>query len=126
MERKYCPLPKFSMEEAKIILDSNNIEDLILLPLSAGTYFTNWKAAQDICIKLSAHADERVRANVALGLAYTARTKGKLEKHIVKPVLLKLLRECNEYRWRVLDAIGDINFFMHWHIGVKAISKISE
>lgn len=107
MERKYQSLPKYNDEEIKRVLQTGTLEEMIMLPISVGAYHKNWKVAQDICVELSDHIDERVRTNAALGFAYIARTKGKLEKHIVKPVLFKLLRECNEYKWRVVDSIQD-------------------
>lgn len=126
MERIYKPLSEKTREEVKEILESNDMDALITLPLSLGEYESDWKFAQDICMKLAQHEDERVRANAALGLAYVARTKGKLEKNLVKPVLLKLLNDCEEYQWRVMDAIEDINLYMGWHIGKKAIQRIEE
>lgn len=122
----YRALPRISDEEMKRIMESGTLEELIVLPLSIGEYYPNWKVAQDLCVNLSEYCDERVRSNAALGLAYIARTKNKLEKHIVKPVLLKLLCECCEYKWRIIDAIQDVNTFMKWHIGEKAMKRFEE
>lgn len=124
MERIYKPLPELSDEEIIRILQSGTIEEQITLPLAVGQNHSKWKTAQDICVELANHTDERVRANAALGLAYVARTKSRLEKHVVKPVLLKLLGDCEEYRWRVIDAIKDINLYLQWHIGEKAIDRL--
>jgi hypothetical protein len=126
MKRIYQPLPEFDEEEVEKILQFGSIEELMILPLSIGEYHMNWKKAQDICVELSNNNDERVRANSALGIAYIARTKGKLEKHIVKPVLLKLLNNCSEYRGRVIDSIQDVNIFMNWTIGEKAINRLEK
>lgn len=126
MERIYKPLSEQTREEVKEILKSNDMDALITLPLSLGEYESDWKFAQDMCMKLAQHEDERVRANAALGLAYVARTKGKLEKNLVKPVLLQLLNDCEEYQWRVIDAINDINLYMNWRIGKKAIQRIEK
>ena len=82
--------------------------------------------SQNICTKLSNHEDARVRANAVLGLAYIARTKGILEKHIVKPIILRELRKNIEYQWRIIDAIDDINLFMKWGIGKFALKKERE
>lgn len=46
-----------------------------------------------------------------------ARTHGKLEKYIVKPIILKELRENKEYEWRIIDSINDINLFLKWNLG---------
>jgi hypothetical protein len=64
------------------------------------------------------------RANAILGLAHIATTKRKLEKYIVKPVILRALREEKDYEWRIVDAIKDINLFMRWNIGTKAYSRM--
>ena len=95
MENKmiYKPLPHYTVDKIRHIINIGAIEDIIILPLAVGMHEKNWKHAQDICVELSMHEDERVRANSALGFAYIARTKGTLEKHIVKPILLILLHE---------------------------------
>lgn len=118
-KRIYRPLPDCDMEQAKEILDRGLREELLLLPLSAGEYFEHWKPAQDICVRLFDHEDAAIRANAALGLSYIARTKGVLDKRIVKPYLLRELRVNTEYRWRIVDAIEDINLFLGWKLGEK-------
>jgi len=122
-ELVYEPLPYYSINEVRQIIKTGSIEDIRILPFSVGEYAKNWKEAQDICVELSTHEDELVRASTAMGFAYIARTKRKLEKHIVKPILLKLLRECIEYKWMVIDALSDIKIFMKWNIGERAIKK---
>ena len=84
------PLTKVQIEEQ---LKRGNEEELILLPLSVGEYAENWKEAQDVCLKLMEHNNPAIRANAALGLAYIARNHRMLDKRIVKPCLLKELRE---------------------------------
>jgi hypothetical protein len=125
-KRIYRPLAVLAEQEIQQILEANIIDEMILLPLSVGEYHSNWKFAQDLCVKISSHEDERVRANAVLGFAYIARTKGILEKHIVKPIVLKELNENKEYQWRIIDAINDINLFMKWNIGKKALDRIYE
>ncbi|WP_312561462.1 hypothetical protein [Anaerospora sp.] len=124
MEKIYKPLQILSEDEIERILLDDNIQELITLPLSVGETFPQWKVAQDLCIKLSEYPDPRVRANSILGLAYIARTKGKLEKYIVKPVIFRALREETEYKWRIIDALKDINLFMGWNIGAKKLKSI--
>ena len=123
MERIYKPLQNLSEDEIERILADDNIEELITLPLSVGQNYPKWKFAQDLCIKLSEYPDPRVRGNAILGLAYIARTKGKLEKYIVKPVILRALREETESKWRITDALEDINLFMGWSIGIKTLNQ---
>ncbi|MBB3127019.1 MULTISPECIES: hypothetical protein [Paenibacillus] len=116
----YKPLDDLSTEEVNKILRRNQEKELLTLPLSVGQNHPNWKFAQDVCVRLSGHASPIVRANAVLGFAYIARTKGQLEKHIVKPIVLRELRENHEYNWRINDSIDDINLFMKWNIASKS------
>ncbi|MDR3071987.1 MAG: hypothetical protein LBU41_00665 [Clostridiales Family XIII bacterium] len=120
----YKPLPECNIQQAMDILKNGTVEQLMILPLSVGESEIEWKVAQDICVTLLSHSDAAIRANAALGLAYVARTKRMLDKRIVKPYLLKELRENVEYRWRIVDAITDINTFLAWHLAEKAIQKL--
>lgn len=119
----YAPLEAVTYEEAQRILESGTIEERILLPLRAGETMVDWKKAQTICIRSFESEDHRVRANAALGLAYTARTKNRLEKHLVKPLLLKELRENSESRGRIIDAITDIDQYLGWHLAEDNLSN---
>ncbi|MEY2831720.1 MAG: hypothetical protein RLZZ574_978, partial [Cyanobacteriota bacterium] len=86
----YRPLPILSRkEEIEKLLSSGSIEELLILPLAVGENFPDWKYAQDICLYLAEHSSDKVRANACLGLAYVARTKQRLEKYLVKPILLR-------------------------------------
>lgn len=118
----YKPLEDLSEMEINSILEKGDLNELIRLPLSVGANHYNWKYAQELCAQLCNHENATIRANAVLGFAYIARTKGMLEKHIVKPLILKELRQNKEFEWRVIDAINDINYFMKWNIGKKALN----
>lgn len=120
-KRIYSPLPAYSGGEIARILNEGTAEEQRLLSLSVGEYEPDWKKAQDICLRLMDSQNPHVRANAALGLSYIARTKGRLEKHMVKPYLLRELRENQECRWRIVDAIQDINLFLGWNLAAKAL-----
>lgn len=120
MDRIYRPLEEYTDQEINDILYSNDIDLVSRLPLSVGEYHMDWKFAQNVCVKLCDHVEPGIRANAVLGFAYIARTKRKLEKHIVKPFILRELRNNEDYKWRIKDAIDDINLFMKWNIGKKS------
>lgn len=126
MKPIYRPLEDITYEEAIRILESGTETERILLPLRVGQTMVDWKQAQTICIKSFESDKPVVRANAALGLAYIARTKGRLEKHLVKPLIIKELRENDEFRWRILDSIEDINSFLDWHLAEKAVEKYKD
>ena len=116
---KYSSLPGFDIDETNKIIESGTIDELIILPLSIGANCSNWKVAQDLCLKLVDHQDDRVSSNALLGLAYVARNHRKLEKYLVKAAMINSKRRHTKYLWRIEDAIEDINQFMNWKIGVR-------
>ncbi|MBQ6696483.1 MAG: hypothetical protein IJN16_07245 [Lachnospiraceae bacterium] len=115
----YKPLEPLSKLEIQEQLERGEEEELLLLPLSVGEYGESWKDAQDVCLRCMEHNNPAIRANAALGLAYIARNHRMLDKRIVKPYLLKELRENREFEWRIKDAISDINMFMGWNLASK-------
>ncbi|WP_338593931.1 hypothetical protein V6669_12040 [Paenibacillus sp. Y5S-9] len=119
MERKYEEIREYNEEEIKEILERQVFEELILVSLSVAMYHPNWRAAQNLCLKLAEHSHPHVRANAILGLAHVARTKGELNKRIVKPVILQELKNNEEHRGTIIDAISDINHFLEWNLARK-------
>lgn len=119
MERIYKHVEEYSDQEIIEILDRQEVEELKYLSLSVGMYHHNWKYAQDICLKLAQHENPNIRANAILGIAHVARTKRKLDKRLVKPIILKELRENKENNGTILDAISDINLFLKWNLAKK-------
>ena len=118
---RYVPLPVYRdrAEVLKVLADGSK-SDLMLLSLAVGESFPDWKFAQDICLKLLTSEDEEIRANACQGLGYVARTKKRLEKHLVKPYLLRELRSQTAFKWRIEDAIDDINQYLGWKISKKS------
>jgi hypothetical protein len=124
LPRIYRPLPVLSnKEEIERWLSFATMEELLILPLAVGENLPDWKYAQDICLHLAEHSNDGVRANACLGLAYVARTKQLLEKHLVKPILLRELRCQTEFRWRIEDAIKDINYYLKWRLAHKSTER---
>lgn len=125
-KRIYRPLEAVSAEEVQRILASGTEEERGLLSLQVGEHGRQWAQSQAVCLKLMDDESPAVRANAALGLSYIARTQGQLDERLVKPYLLRELRENDTYRWRIIDAIKDINLFLDWHLAEKALSKYEE
>ncbi|OWA33013.1 hypothetical protein B9G55_23970 [Saccharibacillus sp. O16] len=119
MKRRYEEIREYNDQEIKEILERQVIEELILLPLSVGLYLHNWRVAQNLCLKLAQHDHAHVRANAILGLAHIARTEGELDKRLVKPIVLKELKDNQEHRGTIIDAISDINLFLNWNLAKK-------
>jgi len=123
MDRVYHSPKVDSKEEVKNILMENNKDELEKLGIAVGLCCPDWKYAQDICLLLIENEESVVRANAILGLAHIARTKGQLDKRLVKPIILRELRFNENNRSTILDAIQDINKFLGWSIGLKLVKK---
>ena len=116
-----------SDREAMDAIASDNVERLRTLPIDLGFNHESWRFIQDVCVRLSEHRDPWVRSNSLLGLSYAARFRGKVEKNIVKPVLLRALKDKDERVAAVAqDAIDDINRLMKWRIGGARRHKEAE
>lgn len=112
-----APVP-VSDREAMDAIAKDDIGTLITLPIDLGFNHENWRFVQDICVRLSSHKNWRIRANSLLGLLYLARFRHQLEKNVVKPVLLRGLKDPHpDVVYNAQDAIKGINRFMSWRIG---------
>lgn len=109
-----------AMTDREVIdaLNGTDLDTIRRIPINVGFNHENWKFIQDICVRLSDHADTYVRANALLGLSYAARFRGRVEKNIVKPILLRGLKDSDPHVvGTAQDAIIDINRLMGWRIG---------
>jgi len=99
-------------------LNGDDLDVVRLIPIRLGFNHENWKFIQDVCVRLSEHRDPQVRSNSLLGLSYAARFRGRVEKNVVKPVLLRGLKDSDPVvAGTAQDAIDDINRLMGWRIG---------
>lgn len=114
----YKTLPFFTRDRVITAIKENDVATLIPVALSVATYDPDWKYAQDLCIRLSEHSNASVRGNAILALGYVARVHRRLEKRIVKPVLLRAQKDSEaEVCSRADDAVDDINLYLNWWIG---------
>src|SRR5262245_50769798 len=113
--RNYKPIPRLTRKQIETAIEQDDFDTLIYAALAASWYDPDWQYSQAICIKLSSHENPVVRANAIMGLSYVARFRGRLDKRVVKPVLLRALRDKDELvSGNAEDAIRDINFLMKW------------
>jgi len=123
-ELNYRALPQIkSQEQVRAILASGYAEDISQLPLAVGDQCSESEKvfAQNICLEIANSKDSATRANAILGLAYIARRHNWLDKRLVKPYILRELRENEEFNWRIVDAIEYINQYLGWRLTHKKI-----
>ena len=120
---RYESLPSFTHQEALDILENGSHQQRVLLPFALGEYEEDQGFAQMVCLRSMEHPDPEIRSAGAMGLAYIARNHKKLDKRVVKPYLLRELRGNHTYRWRIQDALEDINWFLGWRLGEASENK---
>ena len=107
--------------KASSIIEKGTAEEKAELALSVGMFHTNSNEAQKVCLSLLNSEDPYVRSTAVRGLAYIAISGGTLDEDIVKPYLLKELRENEEFRHQIITSIEDINHYLGWKMGKRAI-----
>ena len=126
-KRVYQAPGQVADREAMDAIARDDVERLRTLPIDLGFHHENWRFIQDVCVRLSDHRDPWVRSNALLGLTYAARFRGRIEKNVVKPVLLRALKDEDARVAGVArEAIDDINHLMKWRIGGAKRQKAVE
>lgn len=116
MERILAQRKQYTDAFAVEILRSGSNKEKAELAMALGFDCPDYGFAQSMCIQLLQTEDEIVRGNAIIGLAHIARRFGKLDKRVVKPYLLRELRENVKCKDFVADAIYDINMYLGWNI----------
>ncbi|WP_419905051.1 hypothetical protein [Kiloniella sp.] len=123
-KRIYQPLPEIEdRQQAREVLASGDLEDIRLLPLAFCNECEEQDKvfAQELCLEIADHEDMYARANAIMGLAYIARRHQWLDKRLVKPYILRELKENLERKSYILNAIEDINLYLGWRLARKTI-----
>jgi hypothetical protein len=116
-KRIYRPVPDFTYEQIKSAIAEDKVDLLKDIAFAVGYHSTDWKYSQDICLQLSGHSDKAVREMAILGLFYVAIFQKKLDKRLVKPVLLRALKDSEvEVRERAEYVVPEINRALDWNI----------
>ena len=122
-KHSYHQLPETETTVARQLYKEGSLseEKMILLPLSVGLYGEPWRDSQDLLLTMMEHPNPELRANCVRGLGYIAFRFKKLDKRLVKPYVLRELRENTEFHGYVLDGIGDINHYLGWNLGRRPL-----
>jgi hypothetical protein len=73
--------------------------------------------AENICVRLTSHPHPQVRANAILGFGHLARTRGRLNKDVVKPIIEAGLRDnAKEVRGHAASAADDVYCYLDWEM----------
>lgn len=104
--------------EAMDAIARDDVERLRTLPIDLAFHHENWRFIQDICVRLSDHKDPTVRGNALEGFHLVAEFHRRLEKNVVKPVLLRGQKDEDAFvASKARDVISYVNHRLKWRIG---------
>ena len=117
---KYIPTTKRAKAEISEILKNGTLQEKSDALWSATCTVNDYKWAQELCHRYSESDEPLLRGCAIIGLSNIARTTGKLDKAIAKPLLLRALKDENEIvRGKAQDAIDDVNHCFKWRIAMR-------
>lgn len=108
----YKELEPIDREQALAALASKDFKSVCDALLRLTLFEPDWRWAQDRCLSLYRHQSLEVRSTVATCFGHLARIHGKLDLHIVIPVLEQMKREA-ALRGVVDDSFDDINMYTY-------------
>ena len=117
---KYEEIRDLSPREVAAILRCDDPDELLYVPISVGLNADDLGWAQEVCVGLATHLDERVRGNALLGLGHLARVHGALDQPRVQPLLEAGLRDESAWvRGQAHAAVEDVEHFLVWRLGME-------
>ncbi len=117
MSTKFQDLKQISESDVAAAVKRNDPEELELVSITIALTGPDQQLAENICLLLATHAQNRIRAHAVMSLGYLARRFRKLDEVRVKPVIESALAEPDEYvRMHAQAAADEICQFLHWDI----------
>jgi hypothetical protein len=107
----------WTMEEVEAVLARGEPAELAYVAVCVSMDPPDCDWAQDVCVRLAAHADPVVRGNAVLGFGHLARTCGTLDPARVRPLLAQALADADAYvRGQAHAAAGDVALSLGWDL----------
>ena len=114
---KFQDLDCFTASDIQAAIERNDPNELQLVSVTVALACPDRTAAQDVCLRLSRHAHNKVRGCAVMSLGHLARRFCKLDEQAVKPVIESSLNEQDEYvRMHAKSAADEIHQFLGWSI----------
>lgn len=117
MKRKLQDLETFTIEDVHAALQRNDPGELALVSITVALSFPDFTGAQEVCVRLSAYEDPKIRGNAVAALGHLARRFRKLDEGTVKLIIESALRDPDEYvRVHAKSSADEIHQFLGWEI----------
>ena len=117
---KYEEIPEWTAEAVVRALREDDPDILLRAVIAVAMHGSDWRYAQDLCIRLSSHRHFNVRGNAVLGFGHIARVHRQLDRATVQPIIEAALRDTNDYiRGHGHDAADDTAHYLGWQYDEK-------
>lgn len=114
---KFQDLEQFSISDVNAAIKRNDPRELQLVSVTVALSSNDRLFAEDVCLRLVSHTNNKVRGNAVMSLGHIARRFHSLTEHVVKPVIEAALSDTDEYvRTHAKAAADEIHQFLHWTI----------
>lgn len=114
---RFQDLERFTASDIDAAIERNDPHELQLVSVTVALACLDQAAAQEVCLKLSSHAHNKVRGNAIMSLGHLGRRFRALDEQAVKPLIESALRDADEYvRTRAKSAADEIHQFLGWSI----------
>ncbi len=114
---RFQDLEHFTESDVKAALKRNDVDELQFVSLTIALASSDRTSAQDTCLILSSHSDNKVRGNAVMSLGHLARRFRQLDEAAVKPVIEAALQDADDsVRSHAKSAADEIYQFLGWKI----------
>ncbi len=117
MTIRFQDLASFTIDDVNEAIARNDPDELPFVPIMVALSSPELAEAQDVCLRLCAHENHKVRGNAVMSLGHLARRFRALDQNVVKPALEAALNDNDDYvKTLAKSAADEIHQFLHWHI----------
>jgi hypothetical protein len=114
---KFQDREQFTNDDVEAAIIRDDPGELPFVPLTVAMASDDPAFAQEVCLRLFAHADAQVRGNAVISLGHLARRFRALDEKQVRPAVESALLDADEYvRTVAKSAADEIHQFLHWNI----------
>lgn len=119
----YEEIPEWTHDSVDQALQADDPDLLLRAVIAVGMHDSDWRYAQDLCVRLSSHWHFNVRGNAILAFGHIARVHGQLDRTMVQPIIEKALRDADDYvRSQGFDAAADTGHFLGWKYDTTGVA----
>ncbi len=114
---KFQDLEHFTIGDVDAAMERNDLLELQLVSVTVAIACEDRLIAQQVCLTLAGHTNNRIRGNAIMSLGHLARRFRNLDEAAVKPLIEAALTDADEYvRVHARSAADEIHQFLGWNI----------